>query len=254
MDKETTRLRKIGALGNAVAGMLRAETLIRLVGIPFQKFFDKAGGTHKLLTEQALAILRTDGLLEAAAFYGECLDTVIRGNYWADLLWKNATHHYNPKTRRGLWIWPGAADQLRSWWRIAVSSWRKGNKKKSLFMLGACLHIVQDCCQPYHSNCVVFDGHQRYERWADERKAQYVVDHGGLYGVSLQPEGWATANADFSCGHLESVASRLDCDKDRATSVLLPRAMRTGAGFLLFFWENVCASCVSFRDKRVAAG
>ena len=253
MDTNMSRLSKVGAFGNLVAKSLRAHTLVRLVGIPFQKFFDKAGSTHRFLTEKAVEILRSDGLTEAATFYGGWLDTIIRGNYWADTLWMNATHHYNPKTRRGLWVWAGAADQVRNWWNQAVAQWNKGNEAKSMFMLGACLHIVQDCCQPYHSNCLALDGHQKYEKWADEHKENYVVSDGGLYRVSLKPEGWVVANAQVSCGYLGQVASKQDDLRDAATCVLLPRAMRTSAGFLDFFREEIVA-VAAVREKKIAVG
>ncbi len=254
MEKETSRLEKAGALGNNIAKRLRAQTLVRFLGTPFQKLFDKAGGTHRFLTERAVEIARADGFAEAATFCDGWLDTIIRGNYWADLLWMNATHHYNPRTKRGLWIWAGASDQVRNWWSLAMSSWKKGDIERSVFMLGACLHIVQDCCQPYHSNCLVFDGHQKYERWADSHKEEYVVTHGGLYRVSLKPEGWAVANAEMSYGHLASVASELDGQRDRATAILLPRAMRTGAGFLVFFREATIVAAAKAREKKMAAG
>ncbi len=253
MATKMSRLSKAGAFGNRIAKSLRAQTLVRLLGTPFQKLFDKAGDTHRLLTEKAVEILRSDGYTEAATFFGGWLDTIIRGNYWADTLWMNSTHHYNPKTKRGLWIWAGAADQLRNWWGQSVAQWNKGNLDKSMFMLGACLHIVQDCCQPYHSNCLALDGHQKYEKWADKHKEDYVVNSGGLYRVSLKPEGWAVANAQASCGYLGQVASREDRLRDSATRVLLPRAMRTSAGFLAFFREETRAAA-AVREKKAAAG
>lgn len=253
MDEIRSRLSKVGALGNRIAESLRAQTLVRWVGIPFQRFFDTKGGTHKFLTEKAVEILRSDGFAEAHAFLSGWLDTIVRGNYWADTLWMNATHHYNPKTKRGLWIWTGAAEQIRNWWNQSLSQWRKGNLEKSLFMLGACLHIVQDCCQPFHSNGIALGRHQKYEKWADTHKEDYGVSEGGLYGVSLKAEGWAVANAEASCMYLDDVASMEETRMDKATRVLLPRAMQTSAGFLNYFMENVVAPA-AIPERKVAAG
>jgi hypothetical protein len=55
-----------------------------VAGIPFQRFLDTKGGTHRFLTERAVEILRNDGLTEVASFCAARLDTIIRGNYWAD--------------------------------------------------------------------------------------------------------------------------------------------------------------------------
>ena len=252
MQRDSRRLRKAGMLGNSIARKLRAHTLLRFVCGPFQKFLDKPGGTHRFLTERAVEILRADGFAETADFYSKWLDVIILGNYWADRFWMNATHHYNPRTGRGLWIWSTAPDQLRNWWQAAINAWRKRDIKKSMFMLGACLHLVQDCCQPYHSNCLVLDGHQKYERWADSRKEEYVVNHGGLYGVSHKPEGWAVANAQASFPYLADVSSQSDSDRDKATAILLPRAMRTSAGFLMFFREATAEARA--QERKIAAG
>lgn len=248
-----SRLSRVGALGNRIAEGLRAETLVRWVGIPFQRFFDIKGGTHRFLTEKAVEILRSDGFVEAAAFLSGWLETIVRGNYWADTLWMNATHHYNPKTKRGLWIWTSAADQIRNWWNQCLAQWKKGNEEKSLFMLGACLHIVQDCCQPFHSNGIALGRHQKYEKWADAHKQDYGVSEGGLYGVSLKAEGWAVANAELSCDYLDDVDSMDESRMDKATGILLPRAMRTSAGFLNYFMEKAVAPA-AIPERKVAAG
>lgn len=253
MDTKISGLSRAGALGNRIAGSLRAQTLVRWLGIPFQRFFDVKGGTHKFLTEKAVEILRSDGLLEAATFFGGWLDTIIRGNYWADTLWMNATHHFNPKTKRGLWIWTSAADQIKNWWNQAIAQWNNGDEAKSLFMLGACLHIVQDCCQPFHSNGIAMSGHQKYEKWADAHKESYSVDEGGLYGVSLGAEGWAVANAELSHDYLGDVTSKQESLLDSATRVLLPRAMRSTAGFMDFFLEETLAAAAT-RERKAAAG
>lgn len=254
MDRRRTSLSTACSIGNGILRGLRAQTLVRLLATPFQKLFDRAGGTHKFLTERAVTILRADGFTETASFYEERLETLIRGNYWADKLWMNATHHFNPVNSRGLWIWPGAADQIKHWFSSAVSLWKRGRDEKSMFMLGASLHIVQDCCQPYHANCVVFDGHQKYERWVDIHKSNYVVSEGGLYRVSSEPEGWAVANAEIAHGHLGSVSQRSGDGREKSTRILLPRAMRSSAGFLLFFKEEALGMVASTGLKKAAAG
>jgi len=253
MDAKISRLSRAGAFGNRIARGLQAQTLVRWLGIPFQRLFDVKGGTHKYLTEKAVEILRSDGLTEAAALFGGWLDTIVRGNYWADTLWMNATHHYNPVTKRGLWIWTSAADQIKNWWNQAVTQWNRGNEAKALFMLGACLHIVQDCCQPFHSNGIAMGGHQRYEKWADAHKEDYAVDEGGLYSVSMKAEGWAEANAELSYDYLGDVRSKEESVVDSATRTLLSRAMRTTAGFMDFFMAETLAAAAT-QDRKVAAG
>ncbi|HHY44219.1 MAG TPA: phospholipase [Firmicutes bacterium] len=238
MQTERTYLSLLGDLGNRIAKTVKAQFFVRFIGTPFQKLLDKSGKTHRFLTELAVKVLTNDGYEEAAAFMKKRLDKIIKGNYWADSLWMNSTHHYNPRTKRGLWIWPGAADQIKNWFSLATSLWDK-DIEKSMFVLGACLHIVQDCCQPYHSNGRVFQGHQKYEKWVDKNKELFAVEEGGIYRLSETPEGWAIANAEFSAPYIDAVSGPSEKAKMEATSLLIPRAIRTTAGFMLFFLEHV---------------
>ncbi len=238
METTKTYWNLMGDVGNRIAKTVKAQFLVRLIGTPFQKLIDKSGKTHRYLTESAVRVLANDGHEEPASLMEENLDKLIKGNYWADSLWMNSTHHWSPKTKRGLWIWPGATDQIRNWFALATSLWTK-DAPRSFFVLGACLHIVQDCCQPYHSNCRVFGGHQKYEKWADQNKDQFGVEEGGVYYLAQESKGWAIANAEYSMPHLDAVSGESEEAKYEATALLIPRAIRTTAGFMLFLLEHV---------------
>lgn len=216
------------------------------MGIPFQRLLDKRGGTHGFLVSQGIRILENDGWAELSRFYSENIEVITRGCYWADSTWKNAAHHYDPDTGKGLWIWPGAKDQCRDWFNLSLKFISSGNLEKALFFLGASVHTVQDACQPYHSNCVCLNGHQKYEIWADQHKEEFAVTSNGLYNLSPTAEGWVMENAIFSKPFLSRVSMKRGSDalnRDEhelreATRVLLSRAQRTTAGFFVFFLEE----------------
>lgn len=217
-----------------------AGDILRLLGFPVQKLFDRTGGTHRFLTLGALETLEADGFLALAAWYRGYLGEIMRGNRWADGAWKNSCHHYNPRRGRGLLLWPSAVDQAKTWFRRSVHSWESGDALRSMFFLGACLHIIQDVCQPYHSNCVILDGHQKYERWVDRTKELYPAEPGGIYDLGPSVEDWVKKNAEFSHEFLPLVQTGSYGDGyHSATAVLLGRARRTSAGFFVFFMETV---------------
>jgi len=181
--------------------------------------------------------------VDAAEFLSKNMDIIVKGCYWADSLWKNATHHYNPKTKRGLWIWPGAQDQCKNWFSYSMKALAAGNVSRALFFLGASVHTVQDACQPYHSNCVCLDGHQKYENWVDRHKEDFAVGENGVYDLASKPEGWVIENACFSQELLPKVKingnSTDGCaDLSEATRLCLGRAQRTTAGFFVFFLKE----------------
>lgn len=215
------------------------QTLVRFLGTPFQRLFDKAGDTHRFLTEQAICILKNDGYTEAAEFFSKFKDNLVEGNLWADLLWKNAFHHYSPVTEKGLLFFSGGADQCGHWFNAALNQWRKGRVGKSMFMLGAACHIVQDLCQPYHANCRVFGGHQKYEQWADSNKNLFAVNEGGMYGAQNTPADWVVQNANFSFRHIKNISKPGDDpQKIASTETLLAGAQKSSAGFLMFFLQE----------------
>ncbi|HHW18870.1 MAG TPA: hypothetical protein GXX30_08205 [Firmicutes bacterium] len=234
MSEDATTGRLLSRAGNRIARILQIGTILRYLGTPVQRVLDKSGETHRFLTVQGIRIMKEDGWEEASAFFQGHLDVLIKGNYWADTLWKNATHHYNPKTKRGLWIWPAAHDQCRSWFNAALNFWKKGKIQKALFFLGSSLHTVQDSCQPYHTNCILLDGHQRYESWVDKHKAEFAEKAGGLYNLSDSPEGWVVQNAIFSHGFIRNLRNGEGFYAE-PTKELLARAQKTTAGFLIFF-------------------
>ncbi len=248
MRTKNTALGPFRRFFDGLAKGVKAQTLIRWLGMPFQRVFDHVGKTHEFLTEQAFRILENDGWKAAAAFCQDHRDSIVSGNYWADTFWKNATHHFSPRTNRGLWVWPSAHDQLRHWFNSAVSLWIRGKIEKAAHALGSCLHIVQDCCQPYHSNCVIFEGHQKYEIWADDHKDEFSVEHGGIYRFSGKPEDWAKDNAEFSCNFLSEVCSQSPDEDERrraATASLLGRSQQTTAGFIMFFLDRVRSAALA---------
>ncbi|HHY34594.1 MAG TPA: hypothetical protein GX510_02990 [Firmicutes bacterium] len=218
---------------------LFAGDIIRILGFPVQRLFDRAGNTHRFLTLKAVEILDADGFSALASWYRSHLEEIMRGNCWADRAWKNSCHHYNPRVKRGLFLWPSAVDQARSWFRNSMRAWVTGDIGRSVFFLGACLHVIQDMCQPYHSNCIILDGHQRYERWVDHTKEIYAEESEGIYDLGSSVEEWVKKNAEFSQEFLPLVLpGAYGNGYHSPTAVLLSRAQRTTAGFLVFFMEK----------------
>ncbi|MBE3519408.1 MAG: zinc dependent phospholipase C family protein [Firmicutes bacterium] len=218
---------------------LFAGDIIRILGFPVQRLLDRPGNTHRFLTLKGVEILDADGFSALASWYRSHLEEIMRGNAWADRTWKNSCHHYDPRVKRGLFLWPSAVDQARSWFRNAVQAWATGDITRSVFFVGACLHLIQDMCQPYHSNRIILDGHQAYERWVDRNKEIYAEESGGIYNLGSSVEEWVKKNAEFSKEFLSLVLpSAYGNGYHSPTAVLLSRAQRTSAGFLVFFMEK----------------
>ncbi|MDA8334930.1 MAG: zinc dependent phospholipase C family protein [Peptococcaceae bacterium] len=215
-----------------------ARALLAATG-PLQNLVDPPGVTHLFINQQALGILRDDGLTKQAEFLGLHLGWMQRGVSWADAGWKNVAHYFDPESGRGMQLWPGAAGECDRYFGRAAACWRRGRLDRSLFYLGAAVHLVQDLCVPYHSGRVPFNGHQVFEKWAEEHRLGFRAAE-GIYRRAPDPSGWVRANAMESYAYLPELLARGDREAfHRVTGVMLPLAQATTAGFLAFFLEQV---------------
>lgn len=117
--------------------------------------------------QQALKILRNDGITTNLKYLNNYLEVINRGVLWADRGWKYLSHYYDPVTDSGLGPLPDARLEFNYYFDKSLSLWHRGNKKKALFFLGVSVHLVQDLCVPHHSNGIAFCGHQEYEKWVN---------------------------------------------------------------------------------------
>lgn len=215
-----------------------ARAVLAVTG-PLQNLVDRPSATHLYINQEALQILQGDGLTRQADFLAENLESLQRGVSWADSGWKNLAHYFNPDSGCGMNLWPGAAAECERYFSRALACWRRGQLRRSVFFLGAAVHLVQDLCVPYHAGAVPFSGHQVFEQWAEENRWRYRSEQ-GTCRRSGGPAGWVAANAREALAYLPELLAGPDAAVfHRVTAAMLPLAQRTTAGFLVFFLEQV---------------
>lgn len=218
-----------------------AVKLVLAAGTPIQRLVSGKGETHLFCNSQAVQILKKDGKGDYARLINNYLEVINRGVLWADRGWKNFSHYLDPIAGIGLGPWPDARLECESFFIRALSYWRQGNKRKSLFFLGAAVHLVQDLCVPHHARGIAFCGHKEYERWAQENYIDFSVYSEGKYNHASNPREWVAVNARiarFYFPYVSNVSS--ETSYRMATGVLLPLSQRSTAGFFSFFLD--CAN------------
>ena len=215
-----------------------ATKYISTAPIPVQGV-KSASSTHTFINENGRQILLNDGYRRAAQFYRMFAGQLDSGVVWIDTGLKSICHHYDPETGGGMWLWPSAAVKCLEFFNRSLKLWRDKKHARAMFFLGAATHLVQDVCVPHHASCRVFSGHRDYENWAEKRKEQYMIESGGIYGVSGSPEKWVAENARVAKDYYTLVINRDNGEYHRATEILLPLAQRTTAGFLLHFYNQL---------------
>ncbi|NMA52248.1 MAG: phospholipase [Peptococcaceae bacterium] len=198
-----------------------------------------ASTTHVFNNIQGRQILLNDGYKKEAHLFNIFTDQLDCGVQWVDKGLKSCCHLYDPDSKSGMWLWPNAAEKCSELFNKAVSLWKKKNHPKSMFYLGAALHLVQDLCVPHHAVCNVLYGHQEFEDWSELRKYNYTVEDGGIYDISGKPEDWVAENARQAKKYFPLVKGRSTENNHYTVAKLLPLAQRTSAGFLKFFYNHV---------------
>lgn len=124
----------------------------------------------------------------------------------------------------------------------AVRFWRKGDKRKSLFYLGAAMHLVQDVTIPQHVNIRLLDDHRQFENFV-KRTYQNVNAFQAFEGAYVLStiENYMKFNARTALKIYKRFRSIKDDERRyyRITKCTLPLAERTSAGVMVMFYNNV---------------
>lgn len=224
--------------------LLRASFLILN---PFKKAVIKTQcKVHKFLNIQALKILKNDHYVNAYDFFGKFIMSMNDGAVWADQDFKSSGHFYNPHKKKGMYGAQNAMKLGQEYYQKALDLWGIDEPEKSIFYLGAALHIIQDMTIPQHANIRLLDNHRQYENFV-KRTYQYCnafkVEH-GAYRLHTIDE-YIRFNARVALKVYKKFKEIPDAELRyyRTTKCTLPLAARTTAGCMLTFYDAI-------RDKQ----
>ena len=217
------------------------KAILKVVS-PIQRVLDvNLAETHIFLNTQGVKILCNDGHKKVSNFINNYIGEIHKGVVWADKGWKNFAHYLDPYQNKGIWPWPDARFECNYYFKKALKFWRKGNVYKSMFFLGAAVHLVQDMCVPHHARGVAFNGHSSYERWVQDHFSLYSVNGNGIYNIATTVDDWINFNAKIAWSYYSDVcgSAAIEDNYHQTTTTLLAQAQRTTAGFLLYYFNTV---------------
>ncbi|GAB6158388.1 zinc dependent phospholipase C family protein [Desulfotomaculum varum] len=195
--------------------------------------------THHFCNRQAGQILKQDGLRSEASLFVSYLDILNHGSSWSDRGFRNISHYYNCREDSGLWHGPAAPAECCYYFNLALKHWRRGNREKAFFYLGAASHILQDLCVPHHAGGLVFSGHKYFEDWARNHYEDFAVSQGGLYNLGDCASQWVKQNALVAASYLPEVGQDHSPAVAKVCGIMLMRAQQTTAGFWNFFLQKL---------------
>ncbi|CCQ93108.1 Phospholipase C zinc-binding protein [[Clostridium] ultunense Esp] len=197
---------------------------------------------HKAINIYALKILKNDKYFKEYNFFNSYIQDINEGAVWTDQDFKSSNHFYNPYKKRGLYGRKNAMDLGVDYYYKATELWTKGEFNKSLFYLGAALHIVQDMTIPQHANIRLLDNHHQYEVYVN-RTYEYLdkleVEKGTLLLESI--EDYIRFNARVAI-KIYKKFNMISKDEERFYRIArcgIPLAKRTTAGAMVMFYNNI---------------
>lgn len=197
---------------------------------------------HMHINIYAVKILKNDKYLDQYNFFGSYILDINEGAVWADQDFKSSNHFYNPDKEKGMYGRNSAMDLGVDYYNKALELWNTGDYKKSLFFLGAALHIIQDMTVPQHANIRLLDDHRQYETYI-KRSFNYLDDIDVKTGAYLLDsiEDYVRFNARVAL----KIYRRFQGIKDnenrfyRIGKCSLPLAIRTTAGAMVMFYKDI---------------
>lgn len=197
---------------------------------------------HKFINIKALKILKNDEYLDEYNFFGSYIYDINEGAVWADQDFRSTNHFYNPYKKKGLYGRQSAMDLGVDYYSKAIALWKTGDFNKSLFYLGAALHIIQDMTIPQHANIKLLDSHKQYETFVKRTYkyvAQFQVETGAYLLNSI--ESYIKFNARTALKVYKRF-QHISIDDERYYRVAhcgIPLAKRTTAGAMVLFYREV---------------
>jgi PKD repeat protein len=209
--------------------------------------------THQFIMDWVPTILRNDGYPFLADFLTTYLNQMKFGSMRADdTLWDSREHYMDPNAHGGYLLFKSAGQLADERFDAAVDHWLSGDKSSAFYDLGWSTHLVQDLTVPHHAAVTALNYHAEYEQWVYDNQNLYAVESGGIYDFSSHVSGhydsesdpfdWVDYNAHFSIDYYSYVNGQNGAggnDYDLASSILLPRAQRTSAGYVYMFLLTV---------------
>jgi len=210
---------------------------------PIKKLFISTDcEVHKFNNYHGLQLLKRYNYEDEYDLFHDYLDDINEGSVWADQDFRSIAHFYNPNIERGLFGHSHSLAVTKDYYDKALKLWKEGNRSKSMFYLGACVHIIQDLTISQHVQIRLLNKHRQYEnyvKYTHDLVKEYIATKPPIMLDS--PENYIRYNAKRAI-RIEKKVKDIPSTKLRyynKTLYTLPLAQRTTAGCYLLFLQDL---------------
>lgn len=195
---------------------------------------------HRFINVEAVKLLHNFKYIDEYLLLAYYLKYLNKGVVWADQDFKSINHFYNPSKKKGLFGHDNSLILTERYYKKALKFW-KSDKEKSMFYLGAAVHIIQDLTIPQHANVKLLNSHRQYENFV---KVTYETVKG--YRSNKEPIILKSANDYVKFNSRLAIKTYKKYNKiknnkvkyHKITMCSLPLAQRTTAGMFITFLRD----------------
>jgi phospholipase C len=197
---------------------------------------------HKFINVQGVKILKSNNYLGEYNFFMSYITHINKGSVWADQDFKSNGHFYNPYKKKGLYGGKNAMNLAKNYYNKSLKLWAMGSFNKSLFYLGACIHIIQDMTIPQHANIKLLDNHRQYENFVKKTYTymnEFKCNKNPILLNSI--DKYVRFNGRIALRTYKKYKN-IKYDNERfykISKISLPIAQRTTAGCMILFYNEI---------------
>ena len=196
---------------------------------------------HKYINDEALNILLFNNLNDIHNFFSKYYIDLMDGSVWADQDFRSSSHLYNPYTKKGLYGRNSAMEVTKIYYNDAITYYKNNKINKSIFYLGATLHIIQDMTVPHHASVDLLKKHKKLESYIRKTYLSNIPNYENLSPhIFSKIAHYIDYNGKKS---LEIYSDALELHEEgkhlHISNNILPLAKRSTAGCMIKFYNDV---------------
>ncbi len=196
---------------------------------------------HKFINKEALRLLNERNQIKEYEFYSNYISDLNRGVKWADADLKSTNHFYHHEKGRGLYGFSNAKDECIKYYNEALRLLKYNDINKAMFFLGAACHLVQDSTVPAHA-MKNLKKHKPLEKYiVNKVLCGYSTNiNEDIIRYPVIQDYVINNTKDAVITNMEFESFSIKKEKFEGISeIILAKAVRTTAGILSDFYENV---------------
>jgi len=228
-------------VGRAYSGMI--NSVLRGINPLKKRIVDTPCLVHIMINNGSIEELKVLGYHKEFSWFNEYKQYLNSGVVWADQDFKSINHFFHHKKRRGLFGFKDAYGLFSEYYEEAIKRAKDNDYKKSMFYLGAALHLLHDSTVPHHVLNKLLLKHRKFEQWIiknfAKRGTKIVTREALMYD---KVESYVFNNVEFSYKtYIESKQIRNEDERYHFIGrKIIKRSQSSTAGLLVKFYnENI---------------